>query len=199
MAAENTSPSTNMVVMAAENTSPSTNVSFDSTCYILELTAELRNLIYEYTVTEDGAIAVGASGFTTPGLLLSCRRIRSEANEMFYASNKFMINAPDYEATAAWKFSQVAHIDKIAVSQVSMTWPLPCKPNWGNVLKWLGWYYHREVVFGIGVRTQDPVARAVGRAFQLVDELEAAGCSWDTVKQALEVLHDAMDEYVHWV
>lgn len=49
------------------------------------LPSELRNIIWEYALDEPSGIPIG----TQPGLLRTCKTIRSEAELMFYAINHF--------------------------------------------------------------------------------------------------------------
>ncbi|KAK4621396.1 hypothetical protein CLAFUW4_07291 [Fulvia fulva] len=49
------------------------------------LPAELRNLIYEFTLRSSSGVEI----WTEPGILRTCKQIRAEAEQMFYAVNDF--------------------------------------------------------------------------------------------------------------
>ena len=59
---------------------------------LLNLSAELRNQIYNLVLVEDTAIEAHGGSLGRPGLLQTCKQIEAEASQLFFASNRFMFH-----------------------------------------------------------------------------------------------------------
>ncbi|KAK3710461.1 hypothetical protein LTR37_010304 [Vermiconidia calcicola] len=76
------------------------------------LPAELRTLIYQFALTEDGEIAI-TRHLKQPPLLRTCRQVRNEALQLWYTSNTFYIDVSDCDDTELYAFEQ--HLRNIDV------------------------------------------------------------------------------------
>ena len=64
----------------------------DTANLLMLLPAELRNRIYEFTLTEEGLCHVGSQAWTEPGLLRASKQIRHEALPIYHSNNYFILH-----------------------------------------------------------------------------------------------------------
>lgn len=63
---------------------------------LLDLPAELRNRISEFVLLQDDAVVI-TSSTPQPAYLHVCRQIRTEAFEVFYTGNDFLLRVDDFD------------------------------------------------------------------------------------------------------
>jgi len=89
----------------------------DAPSALLELPAELRNLIYEYTLTApDRLVLTNDTLPEQPALTRTCRQIRSECLPMFYEKNQFRYYCRDFSRVAINRW-----IDRIGTDNFKLT------------------------------------------------------------------------------
>ncbi|EME86451.1 uncharacterized protein MYCFIDRAFT_172201 [Pseudocercospora fijiensis CIRAD86] len=83
-----------------------TSVQARTTSCLLKLAPELRNRIYEHALIADSEVVKMRSHTKPPGLLATCRQIRSEAQAMYYNQNHFRFKVFDCDQTLEirWPF-----------------------------------------------------------------------------------------------
>ena len=79
----------------------------------LELSAELRNKIYEEILLQRNyprlsIVLKPRTGFEIPGILQACRQTRNEAAKMYFKQNVFVIRLVDCNADFLQKWMAVA-------------------------------------------------------------------------------------------
>lgn len=73
---------------------PAMDTAMKCQCPLLDLPGELRNSICRFVFTDENHMSLNKEDVTTRlPLLGTCRQIRSEAAEIFYAENHFVITA----------------------------------------------------------------------------------------------------------
>ncbi|EGP82872.1 uncharacterized protein MYCGRDRAFT_96972 [Zymoseptoria tritici IPO323] len=115
---------------------------------LLALANELRNTIVGYVLTEDEPITVDAKlGFTEPGLLLTCKQLRTEAAPVFYANNTFLLDQQDHDSDmlVLWKKKTKAVQQQWKVKPQIVDICAHQTPSWPNVRVWLERLYTGEV------------------------------------------------------
>lgn len=118
---------------------------------LLQLPAELRNLIWRYAVVKSYPITVNSDGFRAPTLFAICKQTRNETVTLFFAKNVFQVIIGDYDirAYAKWEntiyaiFSdsrdlarRITRKSKLHGTQV---------PNWFNLVLWTKMAYEGSV------------------------------------------------------
>ncbi|KAK5678527.1 hypothetical protein LTS10_008971 [Elasticomyces elasticus] len=109
-----------------------TSVQHNEDCKLLELSAELRNIIYEFVLLQKDVIVVTPT-LRSPALLQVSRQIRTETLAMWYESNTFEITVNDCKADLlhAWCRNQHAlGVTPPAVLDITGI------PDWGNLARW---------------------------------------------------------------
>lgn len=58
---------------------------------LLQLPAELRNIVYRYSLIKTGEIRIQLRDLIPPSILCVCRQIRHEASSIFFSENTFVL------------------------------------------------------------------------------------------------------------
>ncbi|KAK5695989.1 hypothetical protein LTR97_008409 [Elasticomyces elasticus] len=101
-------------------------------CKLLELSAELRNIIYELVLLSKDAIFVTPT-LRSPSLLQVSRQIRTETLAMWYESNTFEITVNDCKADLLHAWCRNHHA--LGVSPPAVL-DITGIPDWGNLATW---------------------------------------------------------------
>lgn len=158
---------------------------------LLRLPAELRNDIYRFALVASGDIIIKA-GLTPPpepGLLATCRKIRSEALSIYYEENRFSFGIRDVDATMMLRFK--CRVPKAIGGIVCVG-----RPNWINLKAWLETSFHTGL--GMVGRRQShqpaasPKEAMMEMCFEVMDRLKKEGLSWEKIENVLEDLHTGM-------
>lgn len=83
-----------------------TNTSQANSSPLLSLPAELRNRIYREAFDQDSPVAVTTTTFPEPPLLSTCKQIRNEGSQLFYADRIFQNERRDYDLGPDFLFLQ---------------------------------------------------------------------------------------------
>lgn len=117
-----------------------------------ELRAD-RCQIYRYVLVTSDAVSkipVRTSGYDRPGLLATCKAIRSEALSIYYRENIFRFAVQDFDSTALYRWDNLLRSIKIDLDSVrctiSMCYP---SPSWPNLLVWLRRCHKGEITRGL--------------------------------------------------
>ncbi|KAK3653364.1 hypothetical protein LTR56_004568 [Elasticomyces elasticus] len=109
-----------------------TSVQHHEDCKLLDLSAELRNIIYEFVLLQKDDIVVTPT-LRSPALLQVSRQIRKETLAMWYESNTFEIAVNDCNADLLHAWDRKHHalgVKRLAVLDITGI------PNWGNLTRW---------------------------------------------------------------
>jgi hypothetical protein len=157
---------------------------------LLELPAELRNLIYEYAVTEPRRVCVD-DGVPEPPLALFCKQIRHESLPLFYTNNDFCVHNYDYNSAVYKKATQKSR-DLYRQLAVELD-PKNCvmrQPHWSNLKGWLEGYYNRSIdrkylapSEAVG-KTPRLEAMVIGAMFKFVHDM--GSLPWERLQDQLE-------------
>lgn len=82
-------------------------------CRILNLPAELRNMIYIRALPQEELVYTKGVNIHIPALLRTCRKMRYEAAAMYFTSNRFYITVTDQKArfaAAAQPWCDLSHV-----------------------------------------------------------------------------------------
>lgn len=74
---------------------------------LLSLPAEIRNMIWRYTLLQEDELVVTATTDIMPPLTRVCQQIIREAAPIYFSEQKFHCLCPDYDATAFHHFVRV--------------------------------------------------------------------------------------------
>ena len=169
--------------------------------HLLDLPVAVRNIIFRYTLIEDGPITLSATSPAPPGLLRTCTLIRVESMYLYYMENYFVLNIVDYNVEAVLlsykvhqKYSkeranyQVQSADR-SVTCMELTGNMHIqllgKPSWHNLVQWCKAVYD-DRVFTLSVHpnctNEDEIAvAAIHTALCEMHDLP-----WESIKPALE-------------
>lgn len=108
-------------------------------CALLELPAELRVHIYELVLVFELPVNVTRQVFKEPPLLTACHQIRSETVQIYYESNKFILDAPSFDSTvlAKWYKKGGTLVERCRISNVVSIVDIGGLVNWNNLMVWL--------------------------------------------------------------
>lgn len=167
-------------------------------CFLFEISAELRNRIYKYTLIasdEDDPIVITRDTFEQPGLLRSCHQIRGEASKIYYQRNSFDFDIGDWNPTIVRAFCQQDKASWWDNYDNTYKWDTGFSVHtdrapWRNVLKWLEWY-HKDEMFTApscsdGCEHKNCLTCVIEGAIDIVDRLGKG--SWeDDILPMLEI------------
>ncbi|KAK4549907.1 hypothetical protein LTR36_005208 [Oleoguttula mirabilis] len=125
----------------------------DGRCPLLELSAELRNRIYEMALVSGEEVVVTRQSFAEPALIKSCHQIRDETLQVYYEQHNFALDAPSFDSTVAVRWT--AKAQKMAMRKgiwnlrtlITYNWPA----NWRNVMLWLRRYHCGETLYAFNI------------------------------------------------
>ncbi|KAK4549859.1 hypothetical protein LTR36_005160 [Oleoguttula mirabilis] len=147
-----------------------------------------------YVLVEPSDIVIPHGSLPPPqaGLLQTNKQVRKEAISIYYKENTFKFHLRDYDGTVLHKWAGKSTLHRRA--------PVKMKTrgsrNWVNLLKWLQWYYNREVngPSPERMRTKEKDNYAVAQLFAMVCEMRKGELklSWEQVEPLLERVHQVM-------
>ncbi|KAK5124413.1 hypothetical protein LTR85_001630 [Meristemomyces frigidus] len=153
---------------------------------LLGLPAELRNRIYMLALLESDAVTINKNNYIQPGLLRTCRQVRSESSGLYYTLNTFRIDVTDCDFRADRTFKQHAAKFKAKMQLTGQAG----RSSWGNLVKACK-VCHEGRGTGVKYATNTSIGwRYAGRAFELVVVLKKV--PWVQVEAALEALKATM-------
>lgn len=136
-------------------------------CKLLDLSAELRNMIYEWALCEEEAIAIKECSLNEgPGLLRTCKQISEEALAIYHCENKFEIDIFNFNIDLAIACFHRPYALKYYLGDNNLM------NSWSNILKWLHVYHDNEMPLFC--------ASDVGHASE---DFHVAGCAFDIVRE----------------
>ncbi|PPJ50208.1 hypothetical protein CBER1_05208 [Cercospora berteroae] len=100
---------------------------------LLDLPADLRNIIYEYSLLQPGRIQI-TPGLKQPALLATCRQIRSETRLMWFWRNKFTYTAVDCNIRPLYAFHTL--YGGLLPQQVRVVVHASGRHNWKALMEW---------------------------------------------------------------
>ncbi|CAK1366965.1 unnamed protein product [Cercospora beticola] len=162
----------------------------DNRCLFFELSAELRNEIYELALVKSEEIEITKETFAQPALLRTCRQIRAEAVQIYYSRNEFYTTISRLDASLLRAFGQQQSHEEVWLKRTGVALILNEGSNdayWPNFLQWMKWYYDDEVT-GLACPEDCPggLCCTLDAAFRIVSELQ--DLRWKRVSTVLETL-----------
>ncbi|KXT03552.1 hypothetical protein AC579_149 [Pseudocercospora musae] len=113
---------------------------------------ELRTYIYEFcliTQTVRPIIVNNPSQPSPPALLQTCRQIRKECENLYYASNSFILTLPDKSSTthffAEWLETIRAENRKVLMKNVIVDITSKAMMKWGALVEGRSSWVHEEI------------------------------------------------------
>lgn len=92
---------------------------------LLDLAAELRNYIWRLALTTDGQVKIDKTTFLQHKALLdTCRQIRNEALQIFYAENEFLITAESFVVAGSSKWLSTIGDFRSVITRIQIDIPL---------------------------------------------------------------------------
>lgn len=161
-------------------------------CLFFELSAELRNEIYELALVSSDEIKITKETFAQPALLCTCRQIRAEASKIYYVQNQFSTRISRLDASLLHAFYQqckhAVRPEGLSGNGVALDFDWdPRDAYWPNFLQWMKWFYDDEIT---GVACPDDclggLCCTMNAAFHIVDELQ--DLRWERVSTVLETV-----------
>lgn len=179
-------------------------------CKLLELSGELRNRIYEYTLCEEEPITIDRYNLEEPPLLLACKQIREEASSIYYGENDFEFEVPNFDLDVAIEYFRrpsalkyhndnrftVRIYPDVPTGQITASWP--------NLLRWLRAYHDNKVPLFCGAGPKEEghydweqfnVAEC---AFDTVQTLRDEGTRWEVIEEVLMYHKRATEAIMSW-
>ena len=154
-------------------------------CPILNLPAELRNMIYSKALPQEELVHITSINIQIPALLRTCRKMRNEAGPMYFTSNRFRITVTDQKG----RFAAVAKIwcDLSDVQVTPLEFPGARSLSRDQMSLWLrACYLHNVRVPLTWIALLD--LQNSERALQALDfamECRDAGMHWPEVRWAI--------------
>ncbi|KAF2163752.1 hypothetical protein M409DRAFT_25936 [Zasmidium cellare ATCC 36951] len=154
-----------------------------------DLPPELRNDIYELVLI-DGEVVVHES-LKQPGLLQTCRQIRSETIKVWYYRPSFKSVVVDCDARLLGKWTRhTAKYDNEEDSPVDWVIVLTGQPNWENLTEWCREVHSRRCV-SVYPKTRDrEYLHAIYAALEIANNFRNA--PWTQVEQTLNTLRHTL-------
>jgi len=171
----------------------------------LGLPAEIRNLIYSFTLSEQNPVLLlNGSIPQQPSLTRTCKRIRYETLPLYYSINKFHVIIYDYDVKFWFDWE-----DTIGLWHVRLADPFVCMPpnswttiedpveavmkkatGWKNLMNWLEKFYcgqWRPIVLDLSALIENPTTkeRSLAAVFVLARQLSLIGLNWAQAKPCL--------------
>ncbi|KAK4498049.1 hypothetical protein PRZ48_010705 [Zasmidium cellare] len=167
-------------------------------CHLFRLSAELRNRIYRDVLVEDDEIPIDTRGdpegagtadrFAQPGVLRTCRQIRSEAASIYYLENQFGFELVGVDAGKLIAFCKQAspYWRQSDILQVFVPWQ---SGDWGNLVEWLQAHYENRAPSCSCEDDLNCGGCLVSRMFELVEVLDPAReMRWEGVEKVLSAV-----------
>lgn len=163
-------------------------------CRLLLLPRELRDIIYQYTLVEDGDVLIAANGPlpAEPGLLSTCTQVRMEASIIYYETNKFNFTVVnDHNASSFLRWSRSSKQRRSAnigyTLGVGMT-------NWPNLRQWLKAFWD-EQCGGVSLQGGNFDNTAAPHFFALIPKFRALKLTWVQVEWVYEDMRNALGSH----
>lgn len=145
-----------------------------------------------------------------PALLLACKQIRTEALPVYLEKNRFVVDCHWYDSTALLRFytnakTQTEKYGDLRV-EVEMGGDGISEKDWQNIWRWLRAYYDGDLPYRPRF-DEDPVAEDlaqpeyhtfVSAMFNMLEDLQKAGCAWSVVQQVLKEAYEAVNVFTSW-
>lgn len=148
---------------------------------------ELRNRVYRYALLEEGYIEVTADNWDShqPGLLQTCKQIRTEALPIFYAENSISVNIHDWNPVVKSRMNKlmIAH----RIKQITPCHYFTGTPHWANLEAWLKAVYEKKTpgISDCVGKDRDDHRKMIGVCFLLARKARAHGAPWVIVRDVL--------------
>ncbi|GIZ39154.1 hypothetical protein CKM354_000254500 [Cercospora kikuchii] len=169
--------SVNLVGASSEVAEPAKEYSLG----LLDLPADLRNIIYEYSLLQPDRIQI-TSGLKQPALLATCRQIRSETRMMWFWRNKFTYTAVDCNVRLLYAFHTL--YGGPLPRDVCVIVYASGRLNWKALMEWCKFVFeHKRHCFRV---TNPWSGRQVMRAATLM-ALEPGAANWNDCERALQL------------
>lgn len=175
-------------------------------CTLLQLPPELRNIIYREAVLQQTKINIHSTATappSEPGLLSTCRQIRSECTPIYLQENRFCFVMHNFDTSAMHKWCAKRFIHKemrLWTKPLHITNP---DEAWSNLLGWI-----RKTLFGRVIR-HSPSMRVYGgkKKHRLVAGMmmalalkltEVDGLQWPRIEEILNAAKDMIATAGPW-
>lgn len=172
---------------SSQNASPAGPVQSHFEASFLGIPGELRNLIYRNILLQPGMIRVSSSTPSQPAVLLTSRRIRTEALPIWLAENTFKVDAWDMRLSVPSNYHQ-HWLSRVQHKNFFIT--MRGKKDWKNLKGWLKRFAAHEVP-GLASGQPTPETELLAQAFELVY------CLLRTVR--FEYMDDAVEAWIRTV
>ncbi|KAK4890306.1 hypothetical protein LTR27_010949 [Elasticomyces elasticus] len=157
---------------------------------LLALPPELRNRIWEHTVSREPHVTIDKETWRQPPLLRTCKQIRQEAAPMYYGLNKFSIVVTDLDFKTDIRFCRSARSCVDFPPDTSYYSSGPVQPKWESLMEgakavhggMIQGCQHNMAVTGV-------LAAAAG-ALKIARHLR--GVPWEQVEEVLIVYKSAV-------
>ena len=182
-------PSPNLAGTNTNFKAATNNASFPPT--LLSLPGEVRNRIYGYSLVEASRITIDDQDSfpAEPALLQTCRRVRSEALDIYYKENEFRFIIEEFEASHYIEWCQISDNKRLAYR----TFVILPSTNWIKLKMWMKSYYHGECGAPvISLDTSQCNEDVVVHMSSLVRRAVTDGISWESVDFMLECVHKSL-------
>ncbi|CZT17403.1 uncharacterized protein RCC_03237 [Ramularia collo-cygni] len=130
--------------LAADMPTPTRNI-------LSTMPSEIQDFIYKYALlepdTKDAVVQVHRTGYSRPGLLQTCKQIRSDALKIWYYGTKFHVRIHDFDSAPLQKWGASFTSIGLIRGKVTMYSTPRWEPSWDNLIVWLE-LYHAGILHG---------------------------------------------------
>lgn len=159
----------------------SINVDRLQSTSLLDLSAELRRIIFKMALQQSEAIVVNPK-LKQPALLRTCQIVRSECLSIWYA-NHYFIHVVDCDARVYLKWQ--AHLQAVGFWGGGTTFGLTGRPRWAKLMEWCQMVHLKCTDnFYRMVAGTDKYAVAIAGALQIA--VESQGLDWTQTEAILQ-------------
>ena len=172
---------------------------------LLGLPREIKNTIYRLVLVHaDDPIFIESASSTTkppgePGILRTCRTIRSETLRIYYMENSFLMRADDMEPDLVLAFHRISVQHSVELDVVVLPHGLR---RWCNLRRWLHEFHHSRA-YGLGISVEynrhfeDTESQIIESMFRIAKTLQAL--PWSTTDSVLGDLRATLvSEHSGW-
>ncbi|KAK4891714.1 hypothetical protein LTR27_009722 [Elasticomyces elasticus] len=166
---------------------------------IFGLPPELRILIYEFTLLQDGIMILVDTHWRVPVLLQVSWRTRDEASSVYYKGNVFVHHITDCNADLMQRW--VGRYCTLGPNVIKNGMRFLGEPDWKNLMRWCQWLCDGEAGVSMDAENEtDEMESVIQAANDIAMQFCNADRTWEECKPVLEALRRTVGKFEpHWL
>jgi len=115
-----------------------------STCLLLALPPELQTEIFRFALHDQDTKDL-TYGSYKPGLLTTCRQIRTDVRSIYYLEIRFELAVRHYDSSVLVKLLELGNSVRCGSREMEAKVFVSNEPDWGNLAVWLYRFHVNEI------------------------------------------------------